>query len=47
LESVGCLGCCALAPCAMINEEVESNLTLKDVKKIFSRMKNNSNDKES
>jgi hypothetical protein len=23
----------------MINEEVESNLTLKDVKKIFSRMK--------
>ncbi len=40
LESVGCLGCCALAPCAMINEEVESNLTLKDIKKIFSRMKN-------
>jgi NADH-quinone oxidoreductase subunit E len=47
LESVGCLGCCALAPCAMINEEVESNLTLKDVKKIFSKMKNNSKDKES
>jgi NADH-quinone oxidoreductase subunit E len=47
LESVGCLGCCALAPCAMINEEVESNLTLTDVKKIFSKMKNNSKDKES
>ena len=43
LESVGCLGCCALAPCAMINEEVESNLTLRDVKKIFSRMKRDSN----
>ena len=43
LESVGCLGCCALAPCAMINEEVESNLTLRDVKRIFSRMKRNSN----
>jgi len=43
LESVGCLGCCALAPCAMINEEVESNLTLRDVKMIFSRMKRNSN----
>ena len=43
LESVGCLGCCALAPCAMINEEVESNLTLRDVKRIFSRMKRDSN----
>ncbi len=42
LESVGCLGCCALAPCAMINEDVESNMTLKDVKKIFSRLKKNS-----
>lgn len=39
LESVGCLGCCALAPCAMINEEIESNLTLKNVKKLFSRRK--------
>jgi NADH-quinone oxidoreductase subunit E len=47
LESVGCLGCCALAPCAMINEEVESNLTLKDVKKIFSKMDNKSNEKVS
>jgi len=35
LESVGCLGCCALAPCAMINNEVESKITLRDVKKIF------------
>ncbi|HEX7468896.1 MAG TPA: NADH-quinone oxidoreductase subunit NuoE [Methanobacterium sp.] len=46
LESVGCLGCCALAPCAMINGEVESNLTLRDVKRIFSRMKRNSNEKD-
>ncbi len=46
LESVGCLGCCALAPCAMINEDVESNLTLRDVKKIFSRIKRNSKDKD-
>jgi NADH-quinone oxidoreductase subunit E len=37
LESVGCLGCCALAPCAMINKEIKSNLTLKDVKKLFSK----------
>ncbi len=46
LESVGCLGCCALAPCAMINGEVESNLTLRDVKRIFSRMKRNSIEKD-
>jgi NADH-quinone oxidoreductase subunit E len=42
LESVGCLGCCALAPCAMINEDVESNMTLKDIKKMFRRMERNS-----
>jgi NADH-quinone oxidoreductase subunit E len=42
LESVGCLGCCALAPCAMVNDEVESKLTLKDVKKLFSKKKRNS-----
>ena len=41
LESVGCLGCCALAPCAMINQEVKSNLTLKDIKKLFSKNKDN------
>ncbi|MFZ0442098.1 MAG: NADH-quinone oxidoreductase subunit NuoE [Methanobacterium sp.] len=46
LESVGCLGCCALAPCAMINGDVESNLTLRDVKRIFSRMKRNSIEKD-
>jgi len=43
LESVGCLGCCALAPCAMINQEVKSNLTLKDIKKLFSKKKDNYN----
>ncbi len=41
LESVGCLGCCALAPCAMINYEIKSNLTLKDIKKLFSKNKDN------
>jgi NADH-quinone oxidoreductase subunit E len=41
LESVGCLGCCALAPCAMINNDVESKITLKDVKKIFRKNKRN------
>jgi NADH-quinone oxidoreductase subunit E len=42
LESVGCLGCCALAPCAMINDDVESNMTLKDIKKIFRRIERQS-----
>ena len=35
LESVGCLGCCALAPCSMINGEIESKITLKNIKKLF------------
>jgi NADH-quinone oxidoreductase subunit E len=35
LESVGCLGCCALAPCSMVNGEVESKITLKNIKKLF------------
>lgn len=39
LESVGCLGCCALAPCAMVNDEVESKISLKNIKKLFSKGK--------
>lgn len=39
IESVGCLGCCALAPCAMVNQDIKSNLTLKDVKRLFSKGK--------
>lgn len=40
LESVGCLGCCALAPCATVNNDIKSNITLKDIKKIFRHRKN-------
>ncbi|OPX59754.1 MAG: NADH dehydrogenase subunit E [Methanobacterium sp. PtaB.Bin024] len=39
MESVGCLGCCALAPCATVNDNIKSNITLKDIKKIFRRRK--------
>jgi len=39
LESVGCLGCCALAPCAMVNDEVKSKISLKNIKKIFKKNK--------
>ena len=29
LETAACIGCCALAPCVMINDEVEAKLTPK------------------
>lgn len=44
LESVGCLGCCALAPCAMINDNVESKIGLKDIKKMFRKSKSPNKD---
>ncbi len=36
LENVACIGACSLAPCAMVNDTVEANLTPKKVEKIFS-----------
>ena len=45
LESVGCLGCCALAPCAMVNNEVESKISLKNIKRIFPKKKNKKSNK--
>ena len=35
LETVACIGCCALAPCMTINKEVHGRLTPKKVKDIF------------
>ena len=35
LETVACIGCCALAPCMMIDEEVEARLTPKKVTELF------------
>jgi len=35
LETVACIGCCALAPCMMIDEEVEAKLTPKKVTEHF------------
>jgi NADH-quinone oxidoreductase subunit E len=35
LETVACLGCCALAPVVTINEEVHGKMTLKAVAKIL------------
>jgi len=35
LETVACIGCCALAPCMMIDEEVEAKLIPKKVTELF------------
>jgi len=35
VETVACIGCCALAPCVTINELVHGNLTKKKVRKLM------------
>ena len=35
LETVACIGCCALAPCIMIDGEVEAKLNPKKVTELF------------
>jgi NADH-quinone oxidoreductase subunit E len=35
LETVACIGCCALAPCMMVNTEVHGRLTRAIVGKMF------------
>lgn len=35
LETAACIGCCALAPCAMVGEDVEANLTPAKMSDIF------------
>jgi NADH-quinone oxidoreductase subunit E len=37
LGTAACIGCCALAPCVMINDDVEAKLTPKKVAKYFSK----------
>lgn len=39
LETVACVGCCALAPCIMINDKVEAKLTPKKVAELFAGRK--------
>jgi len=39
LENVACIGACSLAPCVMINEKVEANLTPQKVEKLFGKTK--------
>ncbi|MBT3669135.1 MAG: NADH-quinone oxidoreductase subunit NuoE [Chloroflexi bacterium] len=37
LETVACIGACSLAPCMMINKDVEAKINKKKVAKIFSQ----------
>ena len=37
LETAACIGCCALAPCVMINDDVEAKLTPKKVAELFAK----------
>jgi NADH-quinone oxidoreductase subunit E len=38
VERVACLGCCSLAPCTMINNEVHGRLTAESISKIVSQV---------
>ena len=37
VETVACIGCCALAPCVTINEEVHGNLNKKQVRTLLAK----------
>jgi len=37
LETVACIGCCALAPCMTVDREVKTKLTPKKVAEIFTK----------
>ena len=37
IDTVACIGCCALSPCMMINKEAQIKLTPSKIDKIFSK----------
>ena len=39
LETAACIGCCALAPCIMVNDDVKAKLTTKNVDTLFVKEK--------
>lgn len=41
LETAACIGCCALAPCIMVNDDVKAKLTIKNVETLFVKEENN------
>lgn len=40
LETVGCIGCCGLAPAAMVNEDIVGEIDLKKIEEIVETIKN-------
>jgi NADH-quinone oxidoreductase subunit E len=44
LESVACIGCCALAPCIKINTDVHGEMTTEKVNELFSASREGEND---
>lgn len=41
IESVACLGCCAISPVCVINGQTYGDLTLKKLRKVLSNLKEN------
>ena len=41
IESVACLGCCAISPVCIINGQIYGDLTLKKLRKILKNLKKN------
>lgn len=37
LETVACIGACSLAPCLMINNQVEANMTIDKVRSLYKK----------
>ena len=44
LESVACIGCCAIAPCVKINRDVHGEMTAEKVEGLFSTIDNSKRD---
>lgn len=43
IESVACLGCCAISPVCVINGQIYGNLTLKKLRKILKKIREENN----
>ena len=39
LESISCFGCCAISPVCIVNDKIFGNLTMKNLRKIITRLK--------
>jgi NADH:ubiquinone oxidoreductase subunit E len=44
IESVACLGCCAISPVCVINGQIYGDLTIKKLRKIIKKLKEEKTD---